>query len=176
MRVKTHRAIVPSGVHLRRAMACALLCLLSAPALAAEGAQVQLEVRGRIEPKCGFSEVPPPTDLGVLHQGQTISLGILSFRCNLADTANVNLTVQSENGGLQREGGSEKVDYAAAWSVQGHGNFVEASGLTSPVGFTLLSGSPASNEGGEFQVRITGATDGLLAGTYRDRIIYTISP
>lgn len=137
---------------------------------------MQLEVRGRIEPKCGFTEVPPPTDLGVLHQDQTISLGTLAFRCNLADAANVNLTVQSENGGLRREGGTETVAYAAAWNVQGHGNFVEASSLTSPVGFTLSSGSPAGSEGGEFQVRITGATGALLAGTYRDRIIYTISP
>jgi hypothetical protein len=141
------------------------------------GDQAQLLIHGTIEPRCGFSEVPAAADLGGLAHGRTSDIGALRFRCNLADQASVSLTVQSENGGLKREGGEEVVAYAASWDVQGNGaNFVEASSLASPTGFTLASGTAAADEGGMYRVRVTGPTDALIAGTYRDRIIYTISP
>jgi hypothetical protein len=161
-------------------LAIGLIVAAAAPAAAsgtATGDQAQLIIQGSIEPRCDFSDVPATANLGALVNGQTKDIGALRFRCNLADQGNVTLTVQSEQGGLHREGGEEVVAYAASWDVQGNGNnFVEASSLTTPVTFVLASGTAAADEGGMYRVRVTGGTDTLIAGTYRDRITYTISP
>lgn len=146
-------------------------------AVAQDGSSAQLMIRGTIAPRCSFTEVPAASNLGDLQTGREVDLGGLAFSCNLAESAQVSLTVQSQNGGLRRDGGTETVAYGAAWQVQGHGQaFQDAGGFASAVPFTLDSGPAGSRQGGLFRVKILGSTDSLVAGTYRDVITYTISP
>ncbi len=81
----------------------------------------------------------------------------------------------SDNGGLKREGGSEVVPYSAAWQLPGAGNFVNASDFRSQLAFTVSAGGVATGQQGAFKIEV-GDGGQLVAGTYRDRITYTISP
>ena len=92
-------------------------------------------------------------------------------------SSSVHLTVQSEHGALQRDGGAETVAYQAAWDIQGRSDdYGDASAAQSPLSFTLNSGAPGSTQSGMYKIKITGPTNALVAGTYRDTITYTITP
>ena len=156
----------------------ALGCVTFATTAKAESpTSAQIELRGTISPRCGFTTVPANGDLGELKTGQTTEVGSLAFSCNLASSSAVTLTVQSENGALKRQGGAEKVSYQAAWDIQGrNGDFVDAAPLVPGLSFSLQSGTAGSLQSGLYRIRVTGPTDALVAGTYHDRITYTISP
>ena len=158
--------------------AMAIGLVAASPAAAApSGDSAQLLIRGVIEPKCAFTTVPGEADLGALHMGQVQQIGTLAFSCNLASSGSVTLTVQSDNGALKRDGGPETVGYSAAWDIQGRsGDYGDAANAVSPLTFSLQSGSAGSIQSGAYSIKITGAADTLVAGTYRDRITYTITP
>jgi hypothetical protein len=146
-------------------------------ATAATGGSAELILEGSIEPRCSFTDVPEAKALGPLATGQTLELGTLGFRCNLPDNPDVQLTIQSQHGALTRDGGSESVGYAASWDVQGHGNdYTPAADFAAQHGFSLGAGGPGATQSGVYRIRITGDTTALAAGTYRDRITYTVSP
>ena len=136
--------------------------------------QVQLELLGSVEPKCAFTSTPTSGQLGSLKGGMSAELGTLGFRCNLPDSPQVSLSIRSENGGLKREGGSEIVPYSAAWALPGAGSFTDASNFKNAVGFSTSAGDIFAGQQGVFKVQVGGGE--LVAGTYRDRITYTISP
>jgi spore coat protein U-like protein len=159
----------------RRAFFVACLAATPVCASAAVGDTATLVVHGVIPAKCGFSSVPGATDLGELQTARVSTVGPLAFRCNLATSGPVSLTVRSQNGGLKRDGGTEQVAYEAAWNIQGLADsFVTLT--TAPIPFSLSSGVSGVEQSGAFKIRVTGATDALVAGTYRDTITYTISP
>jgi hypothetical protein len=165
----------------RRLRACALAITASlAPAfLQAEAATdtAQVDITGSIPPTCTFTTLPGSMSLGALVSGAQTTLGAFGFTCNLAETGAVNVTVQSANGALKRDGGAETVEYEVSWNIQGN---PAASGNAMmwvvPFEFTLLSGAAGAEQLGDYAVRIVGPTDGLIAGEYKDTITYTISP
>ena len=67
------------------------------------------------------------------------------------------LTVQSANGALKRDGGTDTVAYEVIWNIQ---NNPVASGNASawivPFGFTLLSGTNGAEQLGAYAVKIVG--------------------
>jgi hypothetical protein len=136
-----------------------------------------VELTGTIPSTCAFTTLPSTTTLGQLTTGALTALGSFGFTCNLGTSGNVQLTVQSANGALKRDGGADTVSYEVIWNIQGNpvasGN---PSAWTAPFGFTLSSGSNGAEQLGAFSVRIVGPTDGLIAGDYKDTITYTISP
>ena len=152
-------------------------CFAACPSLAsaAPGDTATLVVHGTIPPRCGFSTVPGATDLGELRTDQVSAVGPLAFKCNLATSGPVSLTVRSTNGGLKLDGGTEQVAYQAAWDVQGRTDSFTTL-TTTPIPFQLSSGVSGVEQTGVFKVKVTGATHALVAGTYRDTITYTISP
>lgn len=150
------------------------LAVIAAGAARAGADTVQLQVYGTIEPKCAFVQTPGQSDIGTLQPGAPLKLGTLAFRCNLPDSPAVHLTVQSENGGMKRDGGTEIVPYATEWDVPGGGNLVDAATIQSAVSFTVPAGDIVTGQGGDFKVQVGAGAQ--VAGTYRDRITYTISP
>jgi spore coat protein U-like protein len=155
---------------------CAGMTLAVTPSASLAAESAQLVLHGTIEPRCGFTSVPQDANLGVLATGAILDIGQLTFSCNLAESTAINLTIQSTNGALQRDGGSEQVAYAAAWAVQGDTAFYNMADYTGLHAFTLQSGAAGSQQGGTYRIQIVGSPDGLVAGTYRDTITYTISP
>lgn len=156
----------------------ATLLLIGSHATNAAGNSARLDVTGTIPASCAFTTLPTTTQLGTLVNGAEVPLGAFGFTCNLATSASVHVTVQSANGALQRDGGLETVAYQVHWAIQGNPN---ASGNASawfgaPFDFTLTSGTNGAEQTGAYSVRIVGATDGLIAGDYKDTLIYTISP
>ena len=116
-------------------------------------------------------------NLGELVAGVDKALGSFGFSCNLATSGAVQLTVQSANGALKRDGGNETVAYQVNWSIQGNAS---ASGNPSawltPFGFALQSGANGTEQLGMYSVKLLGPTEGLIAGEYKDTLTYTISP
>lgn len=143
----------------------------------AAGNSAKVDITGSIPSVCSFTTTPTNTSLGELVSGSVTSLGNFGFTCNLGVSSAVNLTVQSANGALKRDGGSETVAYQVVWNIQGN---AAASGdpaaWLAPIGFTLSSGLNGVEQLGDFSVRVTGPTTGLTAGTYKDTITYTIAP
>jgi len=137
----------------------------------------QLQLTGNIPPTCAFTTLPGVTDLGDLSLSGARALGSFGFTCNLATSGGVQLTVQSANGALKRDGGTDAVTYQVNWAIQGN---PAASGnpaaWTSPFPFTLQSGANGSEQLGAYSVTITGLPSGLTAGDYKDTLTYTISP
>lgn len=137
----------------------------------------RVELTGSIPSTCAFTTLPSTTTLGELITGVQSNLGSFGFTCNLGTSGNVQLTVQSANGALKRDGGAETVAYEVIWNIQNNpvasGN---ASAWIAPFGFTLLSGTNGAEQLGAYAVKIVGPTDGLTAGEYKDTITYTISP
>lgn len=179
LRVEAARTLVRA----RESFACRLgsvalalaASVAATPASAMLGEQVQLELRGTVEPKCQFTTSPNSGELGVLKSGLNAELGTLGFRCNLPDSPQVNLTIRSDNGGMRREGGSEVVPYTAAWQLPGAGNFVNAADFQNQLAFSSASGDIKGGQSGVFKIQV-GDGGELVAGTYRDRITFTISP
>jgi spore coat protein U-like protein len=136
-----------------------------------------VELTGTIPSTCAFTTLPSTTTLGELISGVQSNLGSFGFTCNLGTSGNVQLTVQSANGALKRDGGTDTVSYDVIWNIQNNpvasGN---ASAWVAPFGFTLSSGTNGAEQVGTYAVRIAGPTDGLTAGEYKDTITYTISP
>ncbi|MEQ1754257.1 MAG: hypothetical protein ABL973_08985 [Micropepsaceae bacterium] len=137
----------------------------------------QLQLTGNIPSICAFTTLPSVTTLGDMTAGGVKSLGSFGFTCNLATSGAVQLTVQSANGALKRDGGTDAVAYQVNWSIQGN---PVASGSpavwTSPFAFALLSGVNGAEQIGTYSVTISGPTSGLVAGDYKDTLTYTISP
>ena len=137
----------------------------------------QLQLTGNIPPTCSFTTLPGVTDLGDLSLSGPRALGSFGFTCNLATSGAVQLTVQSANGALKRDGGADAVSYQVNWAIQGN---PAASGnpaaWTSPFAFALQSGANGAEQVGAYSVTITGLPSGLTAGDYKDTLTYTISP
>jgi len=137
----------------------------------------QLQLTGNIPPTCAFTTLPGVTDLGDLTLSGARRLGSFGFTCNLATSGAVQLTVQSANGALKRDGGTDAVAYQVNWAIQGN---PAASGnpaaWIAPFGFTLQSGPNGSEQLGAYSVTITGLPSGLTAGNYQDTLTYTIAP
>jgi hypothetical protein len=137
----------------------------------------QVELTGSIPSTCAFTTLPSTTSLGELITGAQSSLGSFGFTCNLETSGAVQVTVQSANGALKRDGGTQTVAYEVIWNIQANpaasGN---ASAWIAPVNISLLSGSNGAEQLGDYAVRIVGPAEGLLAGEYKDTITYTISP
>lgn len=159
-------------------LACVVLgsSLTFMPSVVLAADSAQLVLHGTIEPRCGFTSVPEDANLGVLATGAVREIGQLAFSCNHAESTAINLTIQSTNGALRRDGGSEQIAYAAAWAVQGDTAFYNMADYTAEHSFTLQSGAAGSQQGGAYRIQIVGSPAGLVAGTYRDTITYTISP
>jgi len=139
------------------------------------GDSAQVEITGSIPGTCEFTTTPDQTALGTLATGLEKETGNLGFTCNLATTSSVNLTVKSQNGALKRDGGTETVAYQVAWNIQGFTNvYFTIPTTTTP--FNLLSGPTGIEQLGLYKVKVTGATAGKPAGTYKDVVSYTISP
>lgn len=137
----------------------------------------QLQISGSIPGTCSFTTTPNVTSLGTLADNSVTELGSLGFTCNLATVSAVNLTVKAEHGALTRDGGTESVNYAVAWNVQGSSDvFNPTAPWTTASPFTLSSGLAGVEQIGIYKVRVTGPVAGKPAGTYRDTITYTISP
>lgn len=137
----------------------------------------RVEITGSIPPTCAFTTLPTTTVLGELATGAQTSLGPFGFTCNLEASGAVQLTVQSANGALKRDGGTDVVQYEVIWNIQGNPNASgNAAAWLAPFSFTLLSGSNGAEQLGDYAVKIVGSTDALLAGDYKDTITYTISP
>src|SRR6476661_6803298 len=93
-------------------LAAAMSVAFGASTATAASTSVQLELYGSVQPTCAFTQTPTQQDLTALQQGAVLTLGTLAFRCNLADSPNVHLTGQSDNGALKRDGGAETVAYS----------------------------------------------------------------
>src|SRR5437868_1650711 len=77
------------------------------PGPGAGGGSAQVQITGTIPATCSFTTLPANPNLGVLTTGAVINTGNLGFTCNMATTGPVTLTVQSANGALKRDGGTE---------------------------------------------------------------------
>ena len=151
--------------------------IVPAQSMAAVGDTATLVIQGTIPPKCAFTTLPATSDIGAMTTGKATELGMLGFKCNLATSGAVSLTVRSQNGALKRDGGADAVAYQAAWDVQGRNDsYVDATAMAATIPFQLTSGTSGVVQSGVFKVKVTGATDTSVAGTYRDTITYTVSP
>lgn len=151
------------------------VCASAAASASGQADSVEFELVGSVEARCAFIAAPGQVDLGAMEPGREIQLGELAFRCNMPDSPNVNLTVQSEHGALRREGGTESIPYSAQWDVAGGGTAVSAANFANPIGFSLAAGDIVAGQRGNFKVKL-GGSGNPFAGVYRDRITYTISP
>ena len=95
----------------------------------------QLQLTGNIPPTCSFTTLPGVTDLGDLSLSGPRALGSFGFTCNLATSGAVQLTVQSANGALKRDGGTD----AAAQEACGAGGCVTPSGFVKVAGDVSLA-------------------------------------
>jgi hypothetical protein len=151
--------------------------VFSQPIMAATLDTARVDITGTIPPTCAFTTTPTTTSLGDLVTGTQTSLGSFGFTCNLQAAGSVHLTVQSQNGALMRDGGTETVEYQVIWNIQNNPVASgDAAAWFAPFAFTLLSGSNGAEQVGTYAVKIVGPTQGLVAGEYKDTITYTISP
>jgi hypothetical protein len=139
------------------------------------GDSEQIELEGSIPAKCEFGE-PPTGSIGTLVQGGVYELGLFAFTCNLATSGPVHVTVLSENGGLKREDGPDTIPYEISWAALGTSNFIDAGLLNPAAHFYPPSGPNGIAQTAPYIVKVTGSTASLPAGTYKDKVTYTISP
>ncbi len=158
-------------------VAAAGLFFLGAQGASAQTDSAVLEITGEVSPRCWFIQDGLNADLGELQQGVTRVVGALGFRCNLASSGPVQLTIRSQYGALRRDGGAETISYQAAWDVDGRGeDFGDAGNWIAENSFTLPSGAFGVGLNGDYKIKVTGETDTAPAGAYRDTITYTITP
>ena len=140
------------------------------------GDSESIDLHGHIPPQCSFTQTPNATDLGALVQNVEHDTGTLGFTCNLAALSTVSLTVKSLYGALKRDGGTETVTYSAWWTIPAFAGFSPTAPWTTPFPFTEQTEVNGTQKSGQLKIKVTGPVTGLIAGDYRDTLVFTVSP
>nr|WP_221236648.1 spore coat protein U domain-containing protein [Novosphingobium taihuense] len=142
----------------------------------AHAASAQLTLGGTVSSACTIGGTSSTLSLGDVTGGKSGSVGSVTVTCNLADTGPT-ISLSSGNSGLKRDGGTDLIGYTISWPIAGTSSFNSVSAGTGSVSAQLAAVAPGTARSANLTLAVSaGATNGKVAGTYRDVITISISP